>query len=108
MGEGFINWGYIVVEKHSMLDMKGLSFSMPRLFDYLGYMTCLRHAQFFQLFFQVLLVHPWTTMDAQGIVLRLKMRVQIRNNTFRRQPLYPLSYWGVKTGVRARDRTPGD
>jgi len=23
MGEGFINWGYIVVEKNSILDMKG-------------------------------------------------------------------------------------
>ena len=36
MGEGFINWGYIVVEKNSMLDMKGLSSSMPRVFDYPG------------------------------------------------------------------------
>ena len=36
MGEGFINQGYIVVEKNSILDMKGLSYSMPRLFDYPG------------------------------------------------------------------------
>ena len=35
-GEGFINWGYIVVEKDSILEMKRLSFSMPRLFDYQG------------------------------------------------------------------------
>ena len=44
MGEGFINWGYIVGKKNSMLDMKGLSFSMPRVFDYLGYMACLSRA----------------------------------------------------------------
>ena len=36
MGEGFINWGYIVGKKNSMLDMKGLSFSILRLFDYPG------------------------------------------------------------------------
>ncbi len=94
MGEGFINWGYIVGKKNSMLHMKGLTFSMSRLFDYLRYVPCLSRAQVFQVFFQVPLVHPWTTMDAQGIVLRLKMRVQIRCNTFRRQPLCPLSYWG--------------
>jgi len=73
MGEGFINWGYIVEKKNSMLDMKGLSFPMTRVFDYLRYIPCLSRAYFFQLFFQVLLVHPWTTMDAHGIVLRLKM-----------------------------------
>jgi len=44
LGEGFINQGYIVVEKNSMLDMKGLSFSMTRVFDYLGYMACLSRA----------------------------------------------------------------
>ena len=44
MGEGFINWGYIVVENHYMLDKKGLSFPMPRLVDYLGYMVCLSRA----------------------------------------------------------------
>ena len=32
MGEGFINWGYIVGKKNSILDMKGLSFYMPRFF----------------------------------------------------------------------------
>ena len=42
-------------------------------FDYLRYIPCLSRAQFFQVFFQVPLVHPWTTMDAYGIVLRLKM-----------------------------------
>jgi len=36
MGEGFINWGYLIVEKNSILGMMGLSFSMPRLFDYQG------------------------------------------------------------------------
>ena len=36
LGEGLVNCGYIVVEKDSMLDVKGLSFSMPRLLDYLG------------------------------------------------------------------------
>jgi len=44
MGEGFINWGYIVGKKNSMLDMKGLSFPMTRVFDYLGYMACLSRA----------------------------------------------------------------
>ena len=29
MGEGFINWGYIVGKKNSMLDMKGLTFLCP-------------------------------------------------------------------------------
>jgi len=36
---------------------------------------------FFQVFFQVPLVHPWTTMDVCGTDLKLKMRVQIQNNT---------------------------
>ena len=81
--------------KNSILDMKGLSFSTPRLFDYLWYILCLSRAYFFQLFFQILLVHPWTTMDVYGRDLRLKMGAQIRCNTFRRQPLYPLSYWGL-------------
>ena len=81
MGEGFINWGYIVGKKNSMLHMKGLTFSMSRLFDYLRYVPCLSRAQGFQVFFQVPLVHPWTTMDAHGTDLRLKMGVQIRNNT---------------------------
>jgi hypothetical protein len=36
MGEGFINWGYIAGKKNSILEMKGVSFSMPRLFDYSG------------------------------------------------------------------------
>ena len=44
MGGGFINWGYIVGKKNSMLHMKGLSFSMTRVFDYLGYMACLSRA----------------------------------------------------------------
>ena len=51
---------------------------------------------FFQLFFQVLLVYTWTTTHVYGRDLRLKMGVQIRCNTFRRQPLCPLSYWGMK------------
>ena len=75
MGEGFINWWYIVVEKNPILDMKGLSYSMSSLFDYLRYLPGLSRAQVFQVFFQVPLVHPWTTMDAHGIVLRLKMGV---------------------------------
>ena len=75
MGEGFINWGYIVVEKNSILDMKGLSYSMPRLFDYLRDIPRLSRAQVFSSIFQVPLVHPWTTMDAHGIVLRLKMGI---------------------------------
>ena len=37
---------------------------------------------FFQLFFQVLLVYPWTTTHVYGRDLKLKMGVQIRNNTF--------------------------
>ena len=28
LGEGFINWGYIVVGRGSKLDIKGLSFSL--------------------------------------------------------------------------------
>ena len=36
MGEGFINWRYIVGKKNSILDMTGVSFPMPRLFDYPG------------------------------------------------------------------------
>ena len=47
MGGGFINWGYIVVEKNTILDMKGLSYSMSRLFDYLSYVPCLSRAQVF-------------------------------------------------------------
>jgi hypothetical protein len=75
MGEGFINWWYIVVEKNPILDMKGLSYSMSSLFDYLRYLPGLSRAQVFQVFFQVPLVHPWTTMDAYGIVLRLKIGI---------------------------------
>jgi hypothetical protein len=44
MGEGFNNWRFILVGKNSILDMKGLSFSIPSLFDYLGYMVCLSRA----------------------------------------------------------------
>ena len=73
MGEGFINWGYIVGKRNSMLHMKGLTFTMPRLLDYLRYIPRLSRAQVFSSIFQVPLVHPWTTMDAYGIVLRLKM-----------------------------------
>jgi len=47
MGEGFINWRNFVEKKNSMLDMKGLTFSMPRLFDYLKYVPCLSRAQVF-------------------------------------------------------------
>ena len=32
-----------------MLDMKGLSFSMPRLFDYLRHIPCLSRAEFFSI-----------------------------------------------------------
>jgi len=49
-------------------------------------------------FFQVLLVYTWTTTHVYGRALRLKMGVQIRCNTFRRQPLYPLSYWDGSGG----------
>jgi hypothetical protein len=31
--------------------------------------------QYFSSIFQVPLVHPWTTMDANGIVLRLKIGI---------------------------------
>ena len=41
MGEGFINGGYIVGKMIPRLDMKGLTFSMPRLFDYLRCIPCL-------------------------------------------------------------------
>jgi len=75
MGEGFFNWGYIVVDKNLILDMKGLSYSMSYLFDYLRYVPCLSRAQVFSSIFQVPLVHPWTTMDAHGIVLRLKIGI---------------------------------
>ena len=64
VGEGFINQGYIVVEKNSILDMKGLSFSMPSLFEYLGYMVCLNRAWFFHKCFHKFRIHTcghsWT------------------------------------------------
>jgi hypothetical protein len=102
MGEGFINWGYIVGKKNSMLHMKGLIFPMSRLFDYLRYVPCLSRAQGFQVFFQVPLVHPWTTMDAHGTDLRLKMGVQIRYNTLWEQEvgssIRPTPTTGAATG----------
>ena len=75
MREGFISWWYIIVEKEPILDMKRLSYSMSSLFDYLRYLPGLSRAQVFQVFFQVPLVHPWTTMDVHGIVLRLKIGI---------------------------------
>jgi hypothetical protein len=63
MGEGFINWGYIVGKKNSMLDMKGLTFSMPRLFDYLRYVPCLSRAQVFSSIFSS---SACTPMDNYG------------------------------------------
>ena len=68
------------------------------LFYYGGTYPAWAVPSFFQLFFQVLLVYTWTTTHVYGRDLRLKMGVQIRCNTFRRQPLYPLSYWDVKMG----------
>ena len=65
MGEGFINWGYIVVEKNSILDMKGLTFSMPRLFDYLRYIPCLSRAQVFSSIFSS---SACTPMDNYGCI----------------------------------------
>ena len=35
IGEGFINWWYIIVEKNPILDMKGLLYYMSSLFGYL-------------------------------------------------------------------------
>ena len=52
MGEGFFNRGCIVVEKNPILDMKGLSYSMSHLFDYLRDVPCLSRAQVFQVFFK--------------------------------------------------------
>ena len=71
MGEGFFNRGCIVVEKNPILDMKGLSYSMSHLFDYLRDVPCLSRAQVFSSIFQVPLVHPWATMDADGTDLGL-------------------------------------
>jgi len=68
------------------------------LFYYGGTYPAWAVPSFFQLFFQVLLVYTWTTTHVYGRDLRLKMGVQIRCNTFRRQPLYPLSYWDVRLG----------
>ena len=65
MGEGFINWGYIVGKKNSMLDMKGLTFSMPRLFDYLRYIPCLSRAQVFSSIFSS---SACTPMDNYGCI----------------------------------------
>ena len=62
------------------------------LFYYGGTYPAWAVPSFFQLFFQVLLVYTWTTTHVYGRDLRLKMGVQIRCNTFRRQPLYLLSY----------------
>ena len=74
MGEGLLNWGYIAGKRNSMLHMKGLTFTMPRLFDYLRYILRLSRAQVLSSLFQVPLVHQWTTKDAYGIVIRLKIR----------------------------------
>jgi hypothetical protein len=63
MGGGFINWGYIVVEKNTILDMKGLSYSMSRLFDYLSYVPCLSRAQVFSSIFSS---SACTPMDNYG------------------------------------------
>ena len=65
MGEGFINWGYIVGKKNSMLHMKGLTFSMPRLFDYLRYIPCLSRAQVFSSIFSS---SACTPMDNYGCI----------------------------------------
>jgi len=46
-----------------MLDMKGLSFSMPRLFDYLRYIPCLSRAQVFSSIFSS---SACTPMDNYG------------------------------------------
>ena len=59
------------MEKNPILDMKGLSYSMSHLFDYLRDVPCLSRAQVFSSIFQVPLVHPWTTMDADGTDLGL-------------------------------------
>ena len=40
------------MEKNPILDMKGLSYSMSHLFDYLRDVACLSHAQVFQVFFK--------------------------------------------------------
>jgi len=61
--EGFFNWGYIVVEKNPILDMKGLSYSMSRLFDYLRYGPCLSRAQVFSSIFSS---SACTLMDDYG------------------------------------------
>ena len=61
--EGFINWVYIVGKKNSILDMKGLSYSMSRLFDYLKYVPCLSRAQVFSSIFSS---SACTPMDNYG------------------------------------------
>ncbi len=63
MGEGFFNWGYIVVEKNPILDIKGLSYSMSHLFDYLRYVPCLSRAQVFSSIFSS---SACTPMDNYG------------------------------------------
>ena len=63
MGEGFINWLNFVEKKNSILDMKGLTFSMPRLFDYLKYVPCLSRAQVFPSIFSS---SACTPMDNYG------------------------------------------
>jgi len=63
MGEGFINWWYILVEKDSILDMKGLSYSMSSLFDYLRYVPGLSRAQVFSSIFSS---SACTPMDNYG------------------------------------------
>ena len=63
MGEGFINWRYIVVEKNPILDMKGLSYSMSSLFDYLRYVPGLSRAQVFSSIFSSSVCTP---MDNYG------------------------------------------
>ena len=67
MGEGFINWGCIVVETNPILDMKGLSYSMSHLFDYLRDVPCLRRAQVFSsIFSSIFSSFACTPMDNYG------------------------------------------
>jgi hypothetical protein len=94
MGEGFINWWYILVENDSILDMKGLSYSMSSLFDYLRYVPGLSRAQVFSSIFSS---SACTPMDNYGCTW----------NSFETKDRYlDTVQYALRAGGRAFDSRP--
>ena len=79
MGEGFNNWGFILVGKNSILDMKGLSFYMPRFFLWIWVnpsqkeiaATSVTAKEFVHLFVHLPHIHRSTHTDMHGLSLSL-------------------------------------